>query len=71
MQECISLAQSHSLGEALDMIPQSRRRERYPSDQGLKQQRRDPLPFRGDEDKEDSEGYFPPLAWMVIMEEDS
>ena len=44
------------------MDAERERRRRAPSDQDLKEQRRDPLPFQGDR----VDGVYPPFAWTFI-----
>ncbi|ODM24314.1 hypothetical protein SI65_01978 [Aspergillus cristatus] len=60
MQEKISQAKGYSIEVVLDETTQSIRRDEHPSDQDLKQERRDSLPFQGDSAE------LPPLAWTVI-----
>ncbi|CAG7929009.1 unnamed protein product [Penicillium olsonii] len=43
-------------------VAERERRRRAPSDQDLKEQRRDPLPFQGDR----VDGVYPPFAWTFI-----
>lgn len=62
MQEQISQARSDSLEDILDNTPQSRRRRLHPTDQDLKQKRRDPLPFQGNNEE------LSPLAWTLIWQ---
>ncbi|GAQ47300.1 similar to An01g01670 [Aspergillus niger] len=46
---------------------QSGRRARAPSEQDEKEERREPLPFRGDRvDDYYSDGAYPPLAWTLL-----
>ena len=54
MQEQITHARSMSL--VIVQLEQSIRCRKYPSDKDLKQERRDPLPFNGDNEE------LPPLA---------
>lgn len=58
MQEQITHARSMSL--AIMLLEQSIRRREYPSDKDLKQERRDTLPFNGDNEE------LPPLAWTLV-----
>lgn len=44
------------------MGAEEERRRRTPSDQDLKEKRRDPLPFQGDQ----VDGVYPPFAWTFI-----
>ncbi|OJJ87649.1 uncharacterized protein ASPGLDRAFT_63789 [Aspergillus glaucus CBS 516.65] len=52
----------HAQLDILDNTPQSRRRRLHPTDQDLKQKRRDPLPFQGGNEE------FPPLARTLIWQ---
>lgn len=63
MQEQITYARSPTM--MLTFLPssQSMRREKYPSDKDLKEIRRDPLPFQGDNEA------LPPLSWTLIWQE--
>ncbi|PWY85607.1 hypothetical protein BO83DRAFT_404860 [Aspergillus eucalypticola CBS 122712] len=45
---------------------QSGRRVRAPSERDKKEERREPLPFRGDRVNDYSEGAYPPLAWTLL-----
>lgn len=56
MQEQIS--RGLSLDNVLELS--SMRRKGYPSDRDLKEKRRDPFPFQGDN------GELPPLTWTLI-----
>lgn len=60
MQERISYPRISSFSRILEKAQQSMRRARYPSDQDLKQNQRDLLPFQGDNEE------LPPLAWTLI-----
>ena len=60
MQKEISNPQSNFFEEILSERAQCIRRRRHPSDQDLKEERRDPLPFQGDNDN------LPPLVWTII-----
>lgn len=62
MQKEISNPQSNFFRTVLAEKTQSIRRDYYPSDQDLKEQRRDPLPFQGDDDD------LPPLTWTIIWQ---
>lgn len=63
MQEQITLRYGIALGIMLGLFsPQSMWREQYPSDRDIKEKRRDPLPFQGDN------GELPPLAWTLIWQ---
>ena len=57
----------------MDMTPQNQRRREHPLERDLKQKRRDPLPFAGDELQDwDAEGWLyphPPLAWTQVWNE--
>lgn len=48
----------------LDEIDHEDRRRDYPSERDAMESRREPLPFRGDEDS-DLDDLCPPLAWVV------
>lgn len=37
----------------------------FPSDRDLRQQRREPFPFRGDVE-DDPDGMYPPLGWTLV-----
>ncbi|KJK62633.1 hypothetical protein P875_00095165 [Aspergillus parasiticus SU-1] len=66
MQQHISWPTGNFLeGEALGESAQSQRRQEHPSNRDLRQERRDPLPFQGDE-VPDTNGVRPPLAWTLI-----
>ena len=66
MQEQMSLPIGNFLGdETLGKSAQFAGRHDHPSDRDLKQERRDPLPWNGDEIR-DREGLHPPLGWTLI-----
>ncbi|EIT82871.1 hypothetical protein AO1008_10942 [Aspergillus oryzae 100-8] len=66
MQQHISWPTGNFLeGEALGESAQFQRRQEHPSNRDLRQERRDPLPFQGDE-VPDPNGVHPPLAWTLI-----
>ncbi|RMZ38332.1 hypothetical protein AFCA_000036 [Aspergillus flavus] len=66
MQQHISWPTGNFLeGEALGELAQFQRRQEHPSNRDLRQERRDPLPFQGDE-VPDPNGVHPPLAWTLI-----
>ncbi|GLB07709.1 hypothetical protein AtubIFM57258_003070 [Aspergillus tubingensis] len=45
---------------------QDGRRVRAPSERDKKEERREPLPFRGDRVDDYSDGAYPPLAWTLL-----
>lgn len=66
IQQHISWPAGHFLeDEALGEAAQFQRRQERLSNRDQKQQRRDPLPFRGDGEP-DAKGPRPPLAWTLI-----
>ncbi|KAE8325413.1 hypothetical protein BDV39DRAFT_206952 [Aspergillus sergii] len=66
MQQHISWPTGNFLeGEALGESAQFQRRQEHPSNRDLRQERRDPLPFQGDE-VTDTNGIRPPLAWTLM-----
>ncbi|RDL30361.1 uncharacterized protein BP5553_10239 [Venustampulla echinocandica] len=66
MQEHITWPEGYFLeGDALGETAQLQRRQEWPSSRDQKEQRRDPLPFEGDNDR-DANG--PPLAWTLIWQ---
>ncbi|GKZ69523.1 hypothetical protein AnigIFM50267_004734 [Aspergillus niger] len=50
---------------AFSDMAQRERRARAPSERDKKEERREPLPFRGDP-LDDSDGAYPPLAWTLL-----
>ncbi|KAJ9202201.1 hypothetical protein DTO164E3_3130 [Paecilomyces variotii] len=66
MQKRISWPIGNFLGDgALGETAQSQRRQEQLSNRDLRQERRDPFPFQGDE-VPDANGEHPPLAWTLI-----
>lgn len=53
--------------DALGETAQSQRRQEQLSNRDLRQERRDPFPFQGDE-VPDANGEHPPLAWTLIWQ---
>ncbi|KJZ75413.1 hypothetical protein HIM_05109 [Hirsutella minnesotensis 3608] len=71
MQENIDYPVGDFLGsfEALGETVQEDRQLHIPSVREEKQQRRDPLPFRGDTPLDDINELHPPLAWTIIWQD--
>ncbi len=65
MQRIMCYPESYDLEEELRETSQYSRRQYHLSDRDQKQERREPLRFRGDGEP-DAEGTRPPLAWTII-----